>query len=274
MQAKLTVHRSYILNYGVFYYGLLLSYYCNYRLLSQYKPIYFSYNRDVVELLLIAIGIPKLLIANPSLYWVLDVIAFAFPLLLFAINYCCKKILLAVGILFSLYLFGYLLLHNLFEQMHLEMTVGYLLLSACLYLPFKNLHVPITLSRLLFLYSIFSAALWKIMRGSIFYPLQMKQILMQQHTLLLSSHCNDVMCTFYQYLIHHPLLAQLLYITATLLELLFILGWFTKKFDLYLLLLAMLFFIADYFLMKINYWPIMIAAITLMERKSQRKRNL
>jgi hypothetical protein len=254
----------YLIYYFVFYFGLLAFNYFHQRLLSQFHPFYFTYNRDLVELALISFGIPKLLLAHPICFQWLDIASIIIPLLQIVYFSVFKKYSFILGVCFSAFLFFYLLLQNLFLQIHLESFVGFLVLSLLFWTKrVTTFNGIIKLTRLLFLYVFFSAALWKIFRGSFFYPEQMQNLLIMHHAQYLSNDCHTFLCDLYRYLIVNPHLAQGLYIIATILELSFMIGWFTKAYDKRLLALALLFFAADHVLMLIPYWQIMVSGITL-----------
>jgi hypothetical protein len=259
------IQRRYLAWYLLFYYGFLAFNYLHERTLHQFQALYFTYNRDLFELGIIATGLPKFLIDHPNNFFILDIIAFSLPIPVVLYYLRFKKFQPVLGILFSGYLLFYFLLMNIFMQIHLESYAAYLLLSFIFWLNNEaSFYKIVKLVRLLFLYVFFSAALWKIIRGSVFYPAHMQQLLVMQHASYLSEDCQTWYCSLYHFLIEHPLLSQSLYILATILELIFVIGWLTKKYDYLLLILALFFFAADHILMLIPYWQIMISGITLL----------
>ena len=64
-------------------------------------------------------------------------------------------------------------------------------------------------------------------------------------------------------LIEFPLLSYTLYLIATLLELSFLIGFFTKKYDKWLVVLAIVFVFFDQQVMRIPYWAMLISVIPL-----------
>jgi hypothetical protein len=265
MMSYKSIQKLYFINYFIFFFGFVLFSYFNQRLFSQYLPTYFNFNRDLLELLVIATGVPKYLIANPYLFLYMDILLILIPFVLILYALITKSKSFILGLIFSTYLLFYLLLQNIFLQIHLESYVAYAALS--LLFMFKSeikMDAIIKFTRFLFLYVFVSAALWKIFRGSIFYSDHMQNLLISQHAAYLSNQCHSYLCDFYTFLIAHKNLAQCFYVLATLLELSFIIGFFTKKYDLYLLGLAILFFAADHIIMLIPYWQILISGITLV----------
>jgi hypothetical protein len=234
------------------------------RLLSSFQALQFNFNRDLTELALVFTSIPKQLLLHPSLYFFIDAL-----LLILFIGICTFFVLkqnvpVWYNIFFTLLFTFYLLLQNIFIQIHLESYVAYVLLSMvfCI-IHEKKLFTLISLVRYLFLYVFVSAAIWKIARGAIFNIDQFSQILIYQHVAYLIDGCQSNICAVIHYLIENPKLSYWFYLLATLLELSFVIGFFTKKYDHWLLILAILFFAFDHALMFIPYWQILIAGITL-----------
>ncbi len=259
------LYRLYFIIYFVFFFGFIIFNYMHQRLLYQYAPIFFSHNRDLLELLIISTNFPNYLIQHPQLFWYLDFVLLALSIAI-VINYIVfKKNTILLSICFTAYLFFYFLLQNIFIQIHLESFVAYLLLSLLFFISTEaKFYKLITVVRWVFLYVFVSAGLWKVIRGSMFYPLHMKNLLIMQHATYLSNGCDTVLCDSYRWLIEHWIFSQWIYILAVLLELSFIIGFFTKKYDLLLLFLAISFFLADHLLMLIPYWQIMLSGITLI----------
>jgi hypothetical protein len=110
-----------------------------------------------------------------------------------------------------------------------------------------------------------SAAMWKILRGALVEPQQMSHILMEQHANYMVSDCTAWKCGFHAYLIQSPALSQTIYIVATLLEMAFIAGFFTRKYDKLLVLLLVVFIAFNQLIMRIPYWAILVSAITLWD---------
>ena len=68
------------------------------------------------------------------------------------------------------------------------------------------------------------------------------------------------------YVIDHARLGYLLYLLATLVELSFIVGFFTRKYDKILALLFLLFLVMDHLLMRITYYEVLPLLLTLYIR--------
>lgn len=106
-----------------------------------------------------------------------------------------------------------------------------------------------------------SAALWKWCQGSWWVPHQMAEILKQQHLSYLVQHPDARYAQGIRWLIEHPALTNGLWYAGSLLEISFVAGFFTRRWDRYLGALFIGFFVADYALLGINFWEFCIFAI-------------
>lgn len=118
----------------------------------------------------------------------------------------------------------------------------------------------------LFIFS--SSALWKIIRGSFGHDGQMESILKGQHAVNLIHFPDAWVSQFGTYLLNHSAILDPLFTVATLFQLSFLIGFFTKKWDKYIALLLVLFVVADYFIMWIEYWEFFIFLPLLWWSKS------
>lgn len=250
--------------YFLFYYAVFLFFYLDERLLSQYQPILFNYNRDLTELGLIASGLPRWLIAHPGALTLADALAFLLPAALWGYAVRRGRFSVALGVVFSCFLGLYLLLADIFWQVHHEPFILYLLLSfAFLTNREDRFYAVLKGCRYYFLYVFVSAALWKIARGAVFNGQEMSRILLLHHSDLLTGSCSSFSCRAYGWLIGHPGLSWWLYLGDVLLELSFLAGFFTRRWDRWLIGLACLFVLADLLLMRIPYWTILLGTVTL-----------
>jgi len=104
----------------------------------------------------------------------------------------------------------------------------------------------------------------------------MSAILVKQHVTNLLDQPNSWFSNFITYLITHKTLSYIIYLLATLSEFVFIVGFFTKKFDRLLIVIFITFVALDYFLMEINYfsWIAFWLACGFPVLKDQRKKKL
>lgn len=262
--SKLGAKNLFVANYFLFYYVQMLFYFLNWKLFYQVQPKFFTYKPDLTELLLIVLGVPKFVLSHPSLFVWMDAIVLLLPLAILAFYIRKNRFSVVLGVAFTLSISVYFLLQSLLLQISLESLVPYLLFSF-LFFSNKEEHFELVIKvvRYLFLYVMATAAIWKIMRGAVFQAHEMQNILIEQHIDHLTSDSQDFVSTLHLYLIHHASLSQTLYVLATLLELCFVIGFFTRRYDRWLLAAAFVFILADHLVMRLPYWNLFVCGITL-----------
>ncbi len=119
-------------------------------------------------------------------------------------------------------------------------------------------------ARYYLLYIFASAALWKIFRGSVFYQEQLSNILKHQQLDLLLQQSQSYQAHCVQYLIAHPEISHAVLIVNVVVQLCFAFGFFTKKFDSLLFILAIVFCAANYFVMGITSTELLVLNLTLL----------
>lgn len=243
------------------------------RWLYQVRPEFMSYNRDLSELGVILVGLPRWMIAHPWSFGLADAMLFLLPVGgLAAGRRPLLRRLLGVG--FVLYLGLYLVLADIFWQIHHEPLILYLLLPLTLITTrAKRFYGLLEACRYYFLYIFVSAALWKIARGAVFNGQEMSRILIVHHDDLLAAG-NGLASRVYTWLIGHPAMAQLLYLGGVALEACFAIGFFTRRYDRLLLGLALLFVVADQLVMRIPYWSLLLGGVTLWLDGRPRERTI
>jgi hypothetical protein len=255
--------------YCLFFYAVLLFFASHGRLFSQYRAISFHYNRDLLELCLIGTGLPRYMISHPWTYGVADAGSFLLPALIAVHFIVRRRFSVILGVIFTLWLLVYFLLMNIFWEGRPEPYVIYFLLSfAFMATRDDRFEDVLFCSRWYFLYFFSTAALWKILRGAIFNLREMSNILLVQHSSLLAGPCSGLRCRFYGYLIDHPFVSWLFYLAAVLLEAAFLVGFFTRRWDRWLAVLAIVFVIADYWVMQLPYWQVLVGLYPLLVRRS------
>src|SRR5258708_6211540 len=102
----------------------------------------------------------------------------------------------------------------------------------------------------------------------------MSRILLVHHSDLLSGDCAGLTCRLYSWLIDHPFAAQSLYLGGGALEAAFVLGLFTRRYDRLLLALAVVFVVADWWVMRIPYGSLLLGGVTLWLDTRPRERMM
>ena len=91
----------------------------------------------------------------------------------------------------------------------------------------------------------------------------MSGILLFQHKELLANSPGFWQSNLITFLVEHKILSYILYLSTVLLELSFIVGFFTKKFDRLLILGFIFFLLMDHLIMRIPYYEVSPLLLTL-----------
>jgi hypothetical protein len=246
----------------VFGFALLILYYhfisASIMSAMSQPPFIFDEN-EIVYRLFLASGIPQLITSGSVVPALFDVCWYALPVL-FLLTHDRGH-----AIAFTIITTIYFLTYNVVAAHHYHSLVGLLVMT----IPFwskkeTRFHFLWEAVRYYWLYILASAALWKILRGSIFYTDQLSNILKSQQINLLLQHPDTFRAHIAQYLIAHPQVGHIVLLANIVVQLSFLVGFFTKKFDGYLFALAMLFCIANYYVMGIVSTELLILNFTLM----------
>lgn len=204
-------------------------------------------------------GFPQLLFSYGFLPIVFDVLLVLLPVL-FAFT---LKRGFAIG--FFALLLLYFVAYNMVTGHHYHALVGAILIAVPFFtkneIRFNLLWQAV---RYYWLYILASAALWKIIRGSVFYTHQLSNILKAQQLDLLVQQPHSFQAQVVQYLIANPTVSHAVLLVNVLIQLTFIVGFFTKRFDSLLFVLAIVFTIANYFVMSIVSAELLILNLTLV----------
>jgi hypothetical protein len=250
------LHRKYCI---IFYSACFLLSYCwlafNGLLLQQLSPVFFINRLDFSLNLLFVTGIQNAVINNYWLQFLLDGIYLLATLLLVFTTLINSRFRYAAA-LFSLVVnFMYALLISSLTALSIEGFVCWILLPVIFIFKSETaFYYGLQAMRYIFLLIFFSAGLWKIRAGGIFNVEQMSAILLLQHSSYVTADPGNWFSKFIIYLVNNTWLSYGIYLLATLAEIAFIIGFFTKKADKFLILTFVLFAVFDLFLMRINYF--------------------
>lgn len=229
-------------------------------LLCQYHPFFFVNQLDLSLNFLFLINLPHFLISNLPLQAAMDSawIALNSILVLAVIKKSPSTRLLAFTC--CIYNAVYGMMVCLFTTLSIHGFASWVIVP----LIFAGLNKEddyyfINLVRFAFLIIWVSTAVWKIRAGGIFNAEQMSAILFQQHVAYMYAN-HDTYSVFISWFINHPKISYLVYLAAFLFELIFIVGFFTKKWDKAIILLFFIFLLMDFVFMRINYifWGVFI----------------
>jgi hypothetical protein len=127
----------------------------------------------------------------------------------------------------------------------------------------KRFAALFTLARLIFCFMMFSAAIWKITRGNLIHPEHARYLLISLNLESLVTGNPSHRIEFISSLIAIPWMPQLLWILLILIELSFVTGLLTLRFDKILLVAYLLFFAGGWLLFDIYIYENLLFLLTL-----------
>ncbi len=222
-------------------------------LFTSLNPVFFVNRPDVTLNLFMLTDVQSLLIKYKGVRILFDFVYFLLPVLLVIAVY--KKRFNRT--LATLTVFFHLLYSLLISSMSIvspEIFVAWMTVPVIFYArSVSGFYYLLHILRIFFLLIFFSAGIWKIRTGAVFNAEQMSGILLGQHASYLANSPGTVYGKMILYLVNHIYLSYFLYLSAVVAELSFGIGFFTKKFDKYLIIIFCLFLLFNYIMMGINY---------------------
>ena len=256
------------------FYALLLYKYYNGMLLFQMQPSFFYTRADVFTWVFMQTGLHKWLLNNTAGCLVFDVLFYTIPAVYFLHYRNSKTTAYISAVAMLLINWVYVQCYTLYATNSIEGHVAWLLFPF-VFMPKKDETFEVLFNglRYFLLFFFASAGLWKLRQGGVFNPAEMSGILLYQHTQLLTNSPLYWQSKLILWLIQHRYIAYILYLLNTLIELSFIIGFFTKKYDKALLILFLLFLVMDYFVMRIPYFEIAPLLLTLLPFETQHSKQ-
>ena len=255
---------AFIASYCILFYILMFHKWWNGLWMVQLKPHLFNTRFDMVTWLIMKTGLHNWLIDNSCGWMLLDVVFYAVPLLYWVTYKKSKKLGIVVAVAMLLVNWIYIECYTLYPTNSIESFTGWLLFPFLLLTTSLNgFYYVLNAIRYFFLFFFISAAVWKIVQHGFFNVHEMSGILLYQHKDYLASSQNWY-TSFIYWLVDRPKVSYVLYLVATLFELSFIIGFFTKKYDRYLIILFLLFLLMDVLVMRIPYWEVAPYLLTLI----------
>lgn len=234
-------------------------------LLHQYQqPIVHDFAADIWFWLLLYLDIPAFF-NQPNVSFIADISIFIGAVSLF-ILFAWKKNELArpLSFLFSVFFLLYTSVIDIWVET-IDIHSGIALVAMGFVFFPKNIDWFLILSRFAryyFCFAFLSAGLWKLFRGNMFSADHAHYTFLTEHIGYMVSHPNGWLHDWINYFIQLPIwLHYSLYVAAIVLELIYIVGFFTYKYDKILLCLAILFLIVDFGVMALIFRD--VTALTL-----------
>jgi hypothetical protein len=252
------------LYYCIFFYLLAVYKLLNGMWMFQMMPKLFLNRFDGFTWVFMKTGIHQWLIDNPAGWGIFDTLFYSFPLIFFLGHNVFRTGSTLVAALMLVINWVYVQCYTLYPTNSIEAHTAWLLFPvAFLVSNPKTFRLLIEGLRYFFLFFFVSAGVWKIVNGGLFYPDQMSGVLLFQHADLLSSSPGYWQTGMIEWLIDHPQAGYLLYVLSAVMELLFLVGFFTKKYDKLLIIVFIIFLISDQLVMRIPYYEVLPYLITL-----------
>ena len=233
------------------------------------QPVFKSLGLDLTYYGFHWIGIPNLIIRNPQIALIFDISLIALTVLCFL--FPLKKIYL---ILFYLFFFTFFITVNSYSLFHKHTFMG------VIFGVFPFLFTNNTTSKMLWeftryihLFIYFSAFLWKVFRGS-FFEFDHFQTIMESifHSYLFESP-TTFFAGVYRFLLIDPSILYILGLIGLFLEGIFLIGFFTKKYDRSLFLIGIILHISFWFFADAILSPLLILSLSLLNVRTVTKND-
>ncbi len=135
----------------------------------------------------------------------------------------------------------------------------------------KHMNLVVEFSRYFLLFIMLSSALHKFTNGLLFSPENFVNVLINQHSDLAILNPEHISYRIAQKLIAHPKLAATSYILLFCTQAVFMVGFFTRKYDTILFMLLIVFAVTTYYIMRIYNFDIVVLGLFLLYYPSSDK---
>ena len=232
-------------------------------LLYQQQPLFIYDTFDISSWLFMLTGIPQWLL-HTKLFFLFDAIYYCAPLLLLATSYAKPKLIPFAAIFLVIINWIYLQCYFIYPISSYTIFIAWLIFPT-IFMAKSETTFALLFSgvRYFFLYFFFSAAVWKIVNGGLFHTSQLSAILLEQHKEMLTNSPDYWLTVLYNWLIAHTAVSYALYVLVTLMEFSFLIGFFTRRFDRYFIVIYLVFLCADYLIMRIPYFETLPFLLTI-----------
>lgn len=232
--------------------------------LFQLEPAVFLTRFDGFTWLFMKAGLHQWLLGNKQGWIIFDMLFYSMPLIYLLANNILKTGSTVVAVLMLLVNWTYVQCYTLYPSNSIEAHTAWLLFPLVFLVnnP-KTFALLVQGLRYFFLYVLVSAAAWKLFTGAVFNMQQMSGVLLYQHADLFYTSPGYWQTNMVQWLIKNEVVGFAIYLLGFLLELSFLVGFFTRKYDRWLVLAFVVFLVADHLVMRIPYYELLPFLITL-----------
>ncbi|TDW95971.1 hypothetical protein [Dinghuibacter silviterrae] len=255
-----------VLGYLLLFYILMLYKWKSGLWLFQLQPLFFRTRPDLFTWVFMQTRLHLWLLDHPARWILADTLFYTAPLFYYITYRWAPRYSWGAALYLLAVHWCYIQCYTLYPfGLSIEGFVGWLLFPI-VFLPTRDKTFVFLWEglRYFFLFFFASAGIWKLMQGGIFNGMQMSAILLDQHKDLLYNSPGAPQACFFRGLIGHPALSYALYAGATLMELSFITGFFTRRYDRVLAGIFAVFVLADVLLMRIDYTETLPLILTLL----------
>lgn len=263
MHFSTTHQRQFIQWLLLLFYGLAIFYFFSGLWMFQNVPFVFKTRFDGTLWLFMLSGFHQWLLHN---FWgcvLMDVLFYGLPAVYGIVFFTKQKLAPYIAALMLPVNWIYWLTITIYPTFSLEGHIGWLLMPLLLMcLSVQKFYTLMHALRYVFVFFFFTAGLWKVFRGSVFDLHQMSGVLLDQHKDSLAVDTGWYANMIY-WVIQHPAVGSALYVAGTVAELVFIIAFFTRKYDRTLLLVFFSFLLLNFLLMKIPYFILLPMALTM-----------
>lgn len=203
-------------------------------------------------------GISSILISHIFLAYLIDILLI---ILFFALIFYQSRIfILFIFFIFIIHTFTYQIFSGHFHKLDVVIP---LFLFAGLWQD-KQRQLLWEGIRYYLIFVMISSAFYKVINGAILFPPHFANVLIAQHADIGILHSHTITTDISQLLIAYPYLGWVVFIMLFLLQAVFVIGFFTKKFDAFLFILVIVFVVLDYIIMRIWTLDMVLLAYTLI----------
>ncbi len=172
-------------------------------------------------------------------------------------------------ILYSVNIFIYIIIFNAYSGHHTHSILGLWIISwPFLFSDVKRFSLAWEGLRYYVCFIYFSAFGWKIVKGSLFHLEQGAAVIQHNMSTYMLEKPDAFLSDVLVFALQHPNLLGGVFVLGMLAEAVFIIGFFTKKYDWILLGLAVLFHTISWFLIDVNFFEFLIISLTLLNWKT------
>ena len=244
--------------YTILFYVLAIYKWFTGMWLYQHDPFIFQTRFDGITWLFMQTRIHQFLLHQQGGFLLMDIFFYSMPLIYFRVYKKFRKYIGLAGFIMLVINWFYVQAYTLYPTNSIEGHVGWLLFPLLFMMRgLESFYYVFQGLRYFFLYFFVSAGFWKIYEGGLFNVGQMSNLLLYQHKEQLVSSPGHWYTDFIYWLVRNPVISYILFLLSTLMELGFLAGFFTKKFDRWLIRFFLLFIVADLLVMKINYFEVL-----------------